>query len=85
MNKQEAIEKLTEIANGTGWISHKSACNVVVQIHEPQQVVVPKFVAEYIERCKQSGWHLQLDIRLRSRAGASVCCDRWQQALFERV
>ncbi|MFM0675547.1 DUF1642 domain-containing protein [Streptococcus suis] len=59
MNKQEAIEKLTEIANGTGWISHKSACNVVVQIHEPQQVVVPKFVAEYIERCKQSGWHLQ--------------------------
>ncbi|HEM2581399.1 TPA: DUF1642 domain-containing protein [Streptococcus suis] len=27
--------------------------------HEPQKVVVPKFVAEYIEKCKQSGRHLQ--------------------------
>ncbi|MFH6636343.1 DUF1642 domain-containing protein [Streptococcus suis] len=54
MNKQEAIEKLTEIANGTGWISHKSACNVVVQIHEPQKVVVPKFIADKIEYCKNT-------------------------------
>ncbi|WP_029188615.1 DUF1642 domain-containing protein [Streptococcus suis] len=54
MNKQEAIEKLTEIANGTGWISHKSACNVVVQIHEPQKVVVPKYISDKIEYCKNA-------------------------------
>ncbi|HFI0103543.1 TPA: DUF1642 domain-containing protein [Streptococcus suis] len=52
MSKQEAIEKLTEIANGTSWISHKSVCNVVAQIHEPQTVVVPKFIADSIEYCK---------------------------------
>ncbi|HEM5155125.1 TPA: DUF1642 domain-containing protein, partial [Streptococcus suis] len=27
--------------------------------HEPQTVVVPKEVAEWIEGCKRSGWHLQ--------------------------
>ncbi|HEM5071640.1 TPA: DUF1642 domain-containing protein [Streptococcus suis] len=27
--------------------------------HEPQKVVVPKEVAEWIEDCKRSGWHLQ--------------------------
>ncbi|MEG3265759.1 DUF1642 domain-containing protein [Streptococcus suis] len=27
--------------------------------HEPQQVVVPKEVTEWIESCKRSGWHLQ--------------------------
>ncbi|HEL1658505.1 DUF1642 domain-containing protein [Streptococcus suis] len=33
--------------------------NTIDQIHEPQKVVVPKFVAEWIEGCKHSGWHLQ--------------------------
>lgn len=49
MNNQEAIKELTSIANGTGWVTHKSACNVVSQINEPQKVVIPKFVAEIIE------------------------------------
>ncbi|MFM0875987.1 DUF1642 domain-containing protein [Streptococcus suis] len=59
MNKQEAIEKLTNIANGTGWVTCTSACNIISQIHEPQKVVVPKEVVEWIEECKRSGWHLQ--------------------------
>ncbi|HFI0647775.1 TPA: DUF1642 domain-containing protein [Streptococcus suis] len=59
MNKQEAIEKLTNIANGTGWVTCTSACNIISQIDQPQTVVVPKFVAEWIESCKRSGWHLQ--------------------------
>ncbi|NQO34802.1 hypothetical protein HO966_11175, partial [Streptococcus suis] len=59
MNKQEAIEKLTNIANGTGWVTCTSACNIISQIYEPQTVVVPKEVAEWIEGCKRSGWHLQ--------------------------
>ncbi|HEM5052661.1 TPA: DUF1642 domain-containing protein, partial [Streptococcus suis] len=33
--------------------------NTIDQIHEPQTVVVPKEVAEWIEGCKRSGWHLQ--------------------------
>ncbi|HEM6181169.1 TPA: DUF1642 domain-containing protein, partial [Streptococcus suis] len=33
--------------------------NTIDQIHEPQKVVVPKEVAEWIEGCKRSGWHLQ--------------------------
>ncbi|MGQ7340375.1 DUF1642 domain-containing protein [Streptococcus suis] len=49
MNKQEAIEKLTNIANGTGWVTCTSACNIISQIDQPQTVVVPKFVAEWIE------------------------------------
>ncbi|WP_238711142.1 DUF1642 domain-containing protein [Streptococcus suis] len=60
MNKQEAIEKLTEIANGTGWISHKSACNVVVQIHEPQKVVIPKFVAEWLKEYRYANTLLKV-------------------------
>ncbi|MHC3757516.1 DUF1642 domain-containing protein, partial [Streptococcus suis] len=59
MNKQEAIEKLTNIANGTGWVTCTSACNIISQIDQPQKVVVPKEVAEWIEGCKRSGWHLQ--------------------------
>ncbi len=54
MNKQEAIEKLTEIANGSGWISHKSACNIISQIDEPQKVVVPKHIADKIKYCKDA-------------------------------
>ncbi|HFI0794852.1 TPA: DUF1642 domain-containing protein [Streptococcus suis] len=66
MNKQEAIEELMsksrEIIFGDDenvYLSRKRTIELVSQIHEPQKVVVPKSVAEYIERCKQSGWHLQ--------------------------
>ena len=29
------------------------------KVNEPQKVVIPKFVAEWIKWCKHSGWHLQ--------------------------
>ncbi|HEL1839715.1 TPA: DUF1642 domain-containing protein [Streptococcus suis] len=32
---------------------------IISQIDQPHKVVVPKFVAEWIEGCKRSGWHLQ--------------------------
>ena len=69
MNKQEAIEKIKNI--GTLNIYDKVAgqqvdmviknqvIDIISQIDEPQKVVVPKFVAEWIEECKRSGWHLQ--------------------------
>ncbi|MDE1692867.1 DUF1642 domain-containing protein [Streptococcus suis] len=62
MNKQEAIESIKKISDDlleVKFVSLESVIDIVSQIHEPQKVVVPKFVAEYIERCKQSGWHLQ--------------------------
>lgn len=65
MNKQEAIEKIKEMKIG-GMDSDevkKEALYIVYQIHEPQKVVVPKFVAEWIESCKRSGWHLEKALR----------------------
>ncbi|HFI0135911.1 TPA: hypothetical protein ACGOZZ_001756 [Streptococcus suis] len=66
MNKQEAIKELewivvrtTDFDRAEDVVVFDKAKSIISQIHEPQKVVVPKFVAEYIERCKQSGWHLQ--------------------------
>lgn len=62
MNKQEAIEKIKNI--GTLNIFDKVAgqqvdmviknevLDIISQIHEPQKVVIPKFVAEWYERNK---------------------------------
>ncbi|HEM6592974.1 TPA: DUF1642 domain-containing protein, partial [Streptococcus suis] len=60
MNKQEAIEKIKEhgkfystVFGGTvKMVPVGPIIDIVSQIHKPQRVVVPKFVAEYIERCK---------------------------------
>ncbi|HEL2041991.1 TPA: DUF1642 domain-containing protein [Streptococcus suis] len=63
MNKQEAIKRIEQMGEYERFvdepISKGSVLNIISQIHEPQKVVVPKFVAEYIEKCKQSGRHLQ--------------------------
>ena len=66
MNKQEAIRELMsksrEIIFGDDenvYLSRKRTIELVSQIDEPQKVTVPKFVAEWIEECKRSGWHLQ--------------------------
>ena len=56
MNKQEAIEKIKNIE--TLSIVDRGIKNqvldIIFQIDEPQKVVVPKFVAEWIEECKAS-------------------------------
>lgn len=56
MNKQEAINELMsksrEIIFGDDenvYLSRKRTIELISQIHEPQKVVVPKFVAEWIE------------------------------------
>ncbi|HFI0342908.1 TPA: DUF1642 domain-containing protein [Streptococcus suis] len=69
MNKQEAIDTIENIdtlnindmiaGQQVDMVIKNQVLDIVRQIHEPQKAVVPKFVAEYIERCKQSGWHLQ--------------------------
>jgi predicted pyridoxine 5'-phosphate oxidase superfamily flavin-nucleotide-binding protein len=64
MNKQEAIEKVTERMKqlnmgGAIWVKKDDVIEIISQVHEPQKMTVPKFVAEWIEECKRSGWHLQ--------------------------
>ena len=57
MNKQEAINELMsksrEIIFGDDenvYLNRKRTIELVSQIHEPQKVVVPKFVAEWLKK-----------------------------------
>ena len=65
MNKKEAIELLQEMSKESFKLAKihavyiDSIVEVVNEIDEPQKVVIPKFVAEWLEECKRSGWHLQ--------------------------
>ncbi|MGQ7330819.1 DUF1642 domain-containing protein [Streptococcus suis] len=55
MNIQEAIEELKKYKVGFGEaaaVRFDRIVSVITQIHEPQRVVVPKFVAEWIEEHK---------------------------------
>ncbi|MGQ7504858.1 DUF1642 domain-containing protein, partial [Streptococcus suis] len=61
MNKQEAIEQLewnvvrtTNFDRAEDVVVFEKAKEIISQIHEPQKVVVPQFVAEWIEECKRS-------------------------------
>ena len=65
MNKQEAIELLWDVAQRVFYRTGRRSVHIdkivelVNQIDEPRKVAVPKFVAEWLEECKRSGWHLQ--------------------------
>jgi hypothetical protein len=69
MNKQEAIEKVTERMKqlnmgGAIWVMKDDVIEIISQVHEPQKMTVPKFVAEWIEthkRCMPFLSHLFTD------------------------
>jgi hypothetical protein len=48
MNKQEAIEKIEAEWLSLAGIYLQDILDIVSQIHEPQKVAIPKFVAEWI-------------------------------------
>ena len=53
MNKEEVIEAIKKISDDlleVRFVSLESVIDIVSQIHEPQKVVVPKFVAEWIKK-----------------------------------
>ena len=62
MNKQEAIEKIKHTDTLTiidhterhevAMVNKNEVLDIISQIDEPEKVVVPKFVAEWIEDCK---------------------------------
>lgn len=63
MNKQEAIKRVEQMGEYENFIdepiSKKSVLNIISQIDQPQKVVVPKFVAEWIEKTKSTSWSLR--------------------------
>ncbi|HFU3964055.1 TPA: DUF1642 domain-containing protein [Streptococcus suis] len=69
MNKQEAIEKIKHTDTLTvidhienqrvDMVMKNQVLDIISQIDEHQKVAVPKFIADWIEECKQSSWHLQ--------------------------
>lgn len=62
MNKHEAIERVNELTTtvalkGSGMqvlIDQQAVLEVIDQIHELDKVVVPKFVADWLEVCKEN-------------------------------
>lgn len=61
MNKQELIEKLKTIDGGYGsryYIAMGDVFELVEQLDEPDKLVVPQFVANYIEYTKVNEWDL---------------------------
>ncbi|CYX01060.1 DUF1642 domain-containing protein [Streptococcus suis] len=56
MNKQEAIKRIEQMGEYERFvdepISKGSVLNIISQIHEPQKVVVPKFIGDLIEELK---------------------------------
>lgn len=67
MNKQEAIEKINNMStlkiNDTvlhqqfDMVDKNKVLDIISQIDESQKVVVPQFVAEYIEYCKHEKFY----------------------------
>lgn len=62
MNKQELIERLDGLnklyGENKNYVSYDDVLNLVKQLDEPQKVVVPQFVADYIEFKKANNFHV---------------------------
>lgn len=58
MNKQELIEQIKGLKNLFGnkaeYIEIDAAIELIEQLDEPQKTVVPQFVADWIETCKEN-------------------------------
>ena len=60
MNKQEAIEKINNITaretfmSEIIWVKRDEVIDIVKQLDEPKKVVIPQFVADWLEVCKEN-------------------------------
>ena len=85
MNKQEAIETIKNIDTLSindmitnqkiDMVIKNQVLGIISQIDEPQKVIVPKFVAELIEYCKQYSLDLQ-DLLSRLKDGGEMIPER---------
>lgn len=59
MNKQELIEKIDNLQYSLSWniprINKEIVLDLIEQLDEPQNPVVPQFVADWIKYCKNTG------------------------------
>lgn len=62
MNKQEFIERMKSLKNIFGnkseYIEIDAVIELASELDEPQKPVVPQFVADWIEECKDDDFHL---------------------------
>lgn len=62
MNKQEFIERMKSLKNIFGnkseYIKIDAVIELASELDEPQKPVVPQFVADWIEECKDDNFHL---------------------------
>ncbi|HFI0042608.1 TPA: DUF1642 domain-containing protein [Streptococcus suis] len=87
MNKQE-LEKQAEALYADVRSFLDNTFELIDQIHEPQKVVVPKFVAEWIEHCKQSNLDLDNAMRYTRVNNAETGVEEWiyeNQETFARA
>ena len=81
MNKQEAIELLQDMSKDsfendyTEMVHIDDIVETINKIDETQKVAVPKFVAEWIEYCKQYNLDLQ-DLLSRLKNGGEMIPER---------
>ncbi|HEM5582637.1 DUF1642 domain-containing protein [Streptococcus suis] len=79
MNKQEAIEQLeysigriTEFGRALNVVPLEKAKYIISQINEPQKVVIPRYVSEWIGYCKANGLTLLGAIEPISKFGKEL-------------
>ena len=62
MNKQEFIERMKSLKNIFGnkceYVKIDAVIELASELEEPQKPVVPQFVADWIEECKNDDFHL---------------------------
>lgn len=61
MNKQELIERIANLDRVYGekyYVALEDVLDLVKQLDEPEKVVIPQFVAEWIEKSRLKGWDL---------------------------
>ena len=86
MNKQEAIEKIKNIetlnindiiaGQRVDMVIKNQVIDLISQIDEPQKVVVPKFVAEWIGWCKANDVTLLGGISPIDELGSAICSEK---------
>ena len=80
MNKKELIERMEGLKNIFGneceYVKIDFVIELASELDEPQKVVVPKFVAEYIEQKKDDDYHL-LGAMIEIRSHKNKEIDEW--------
>lgn len=63
MNKHEAIKKVEQMGEYERFVNESipklSVLNILNQLDEPQKVVVPQFVADWIETAKKAAYNIR--------------------------